>query len=265
MTLRCIGIIPARLSATRLPRKPLADILGKTLLQRVWEQAQQAAGLCEVHIATDTEELAAVARGFGASVIMTGSDNLTGSDRVGEAAQILASRGVAYDLIANVQGDMPFINPVVITETVNALAHAPLHIGMSTVVTPIDSRDEFLKPSAVKALLGALHDSHQEVLYFSRAPIPFMRDPDEVVVTAEAPYGYRHLGLYVFRPETLQKMRTLPQSLPEKREKLEQLRALSHGVRICAYVASPELLRRQIEVDTPEDLIRAREIAALGA
>lgn len=253
----CLAIIPARLKSTRLPEKPLKDIGGKLLIQRVWEQAKRATSLTEVVLATDDPSIAEAAKKFGATVLMTSASHLTGSDRVAEATEIMAQRGKRFDLIANVQGDMPFINPQVIDRTVAALAESTSDFGMSTVATPILTEGEFLRPSAVKVVIGA----NGAALYFSRAPIPHVREPDGLEISEQTPYGFKHLGLYVFRPQTLAALHTLEQSLPEQREKLEQLRALSNGIRIKVAVVSPELLREQVEVDTPEDLERAREIA----
>ena len=255
--LKTLAVIPSRLQSTRLPKKPIADIEGKSLIQRVWEQAKKARLLNEIVIATDSEEIATLAKSFGATVVMTGSDNLTGSDRVAEAAHLLAAQGKKFDLIANVQGDMPFIHPEVIDRTIQVLSDAPPEVGMSTVATPLFSEEEFLRPSTVKAVLGV----HGDVLYFSRAQVPFIREPKELVIGDDSPYGYKHMGLYVFRPETLARMKTLPQSLPEIREKLEQLRALSNGIRIRAAIVGGDLVKNQVEVDTPEDLARARAIA----
>ncbi len=189
---------------------------------------------------------------------MTSSEHLTGSDRVAEAAEILRKEGKIFDLVANVQGDMPFIDPEVINLTVDCLAQSGDEIGMSTVATPILTEGEFLRPSSVKAVLGV----DNLVLYFSRSPVPYVREPGELNVNEQTPYGYRHMGLYVFRPATLAKLSSLPQSLPEQREKLEQLRALCNGIRIKVAIVPEALVRSQVEVDTNEDLDKARKIAA---
>ncbi len=254
----CLAVIPARLKSTRLPEKPLKDIGGKLLIQRVWEQAKRATTLTEVVLATDDPTIFEAATKFGATALMTSSNHLTGSDRVSEAAEIMKKRGKRFDLIANVQGDMPFINPEVINRTVLALAEGSADYGMSTVATPILSEGEFLRSASVKVVIG----TDGAALYFSRAPIPFIREPDGLEISEESPYGFKHMGLYVFRPETLAKLNTLSQSLPEQRERLEQLRALCNGIRIRVAVVPPELLVNQVEVDTPEDLERARDIAA---
>jgi 3-deoxy-manno-octulosonate cytidylyltransferase (CMP-KDO synthetase) len=254
MAISCLGVIPARLKSTRLPEKPLKDIRGKSLLQRVWEQARQAKNLARVVIATDDPTIESAAKGWGAEVIMTSDKNPTGSDRVAEVASKIGS---GYSLVANVQGDMPFINPQVIDQAVATLAGSSEQFGMCTIVTPIFDREEFERPSCVKAVLGA----QGQVLYFSRAPIPYPRAPEEVTVTPQTPWGFRHMGLYVFRPDTLARLGNMDFALTEQRERLEQLRLLANGVQIKVSVIDPALLVNQIEVDTPEDLAKACEIA----
>jgi 3-deoxy-manno-octulosonate cytidylyltransferase (CMP-KDO synthetase) len=152
---------------------------------------------------------------------------------------------------------MPFINPVVIDRTIQVLNEAGAEFGMSTVATPIETEAEFLKSSAVKVALA----NDGGALYFSRAPIPFWREPSEITPTEAEPIAYKHMGLYVFKPEALERVTTLPPSLPERREKLEQLRALCGGIRIKVAVVSNALVQPAIEVDTPEDLARAIEAA----
>ena len=257
--LNCLGVIPARYPSSRLPGKPLKDIAGKSLVQRVWEQACKARNVSEVVIATDDERIAACAEGFGAKVMMTGSHHNTGSDRVGEVMQRYAARGADFPYIANIQGDMPFINPEVIDRTIQALAEGGPAFGMSTVATPILSEEEYLRESAVKVVLANDHSA----LYFSRATVPFARDgTDNISPTESEPWSYKHMGLYVFRPQTLAQLAALPQSLLERREKLEQLRALCGGVRIKVALVPPALVSPGIEVDTEDDLQRARAACA---
>ena len=255
--IRCLGVLPARFPSTRLPGKPLKDIGGKSLIQRVYEQAGKAKHVAEYVVATDDERIAEHVRSFGGKVLMTGTHHHTGSDRVSEVMDIFHSRGQDFDFIANIQGDMPFINPAVIDMTIEALASSGPEFGMSTVATPIMNEEEFLRPQAVKAVLG----TDNSALYFSRAPIPFWREPKEIKISDTEPCGYKHMGLYVFRPEALSRLTKLPQSLPEKREKLEQLRALSGGIRIKVAVAGLAMVQPSIEVDTEDDLERAREAA----
>ena len=259
-TFSCLAVIPARLTSTRLPNKPLKDIGGKTLIERVYLQAQKAKTLKKVVVATDSPEIFNHMKTVGASVLMTSDSHLTGSDRVAEAAALLEKAGEYFDLIANVQGDMPFINPEIIDRTVRLLATSAASVGMSTVATPLLTEEEYLRPSSVKVVLGV----GERVLYFSRAPIPYIREPKDLVISESSPYGYKHMGLYVFRPEVLQTLHKLEQSLPEQREKLEQLRALCNGVEMRVAIVTEEFVRNQVEVDTLEDLEKARAIAARG-
>jgi 3-deoxy-manno-octulosonate cytidylyltransferase (CMP-KDO synthetase) len=251
--MKTLGVIPARYGSTRLPAKALAAIGDKTVLQRVWERASQAKKLTRVVVATDHAEIESLARSFGAEVVMTSPDHLTGSDRVAEVARILAGKGEQYSLIANVQGDMPFIEPAVIDQTVEALANAPAEFGMATVVSPLMDEQEFLRVSVVKCIF----DSTNGALYFSRSPIPFRRDPERHQITESEPYGYKHFGLYVFRPAALEQLTNLPSGRLERREALEQLRALENGIRIKVVIVPYEVMARSIEIDTPEDLARA--------
>jgi 3-deoxy-manno-octulosonate cytidylyltransferase (CMP-KDO synthetase) len=261
MTASCLGVIPARFPSTRLPGKPLKEIAGKTLLQRVWERASHSKFLSEVVIATDDQRIIDAAQKFGAKALMTSDKHATGSDRVGEVMEIYLRQGKRFDFVANVQGDMPFINPDVIDRTIAVLAEGGDSFGMSTVATPILAEEEFLRPSAVKVAVA----NDNAALYFSRAPIPFWRERSEVVITEKDPFGFKHMGLYVFRPEALRRLGALPQSLPEKREKLEQLRALCGGIRIRVAIVTQAMVHPSIEIDTPEDLERAiRACTELG-
>lgn len=259
MDIDCLAVIPARFSSSRLPGKPLKEIGGKTLIQRVWERASQAKCFSRIIVASDDQRILEHARQFGAEAMTTGSSCLTGSDRVAEVAERLQGQGQAPSLIANVQGDMPFINPRVIESTVEVLRGAPATVGMSTVATPILDQDEFTRNSTVKVALG----TDNRALYFSRSPIPCWRDKAvDFEATQENPFGFRHMGLYVFRPPVLAEMARHKQTFTEIREGLEQLRALANGVEIRVHIARREDLVDQIEVDTPDDLAHAIEIAA---
>ncbi|NMC63230.1 MAG: 3-deoxy-manno-octulosonate cytidylyltransferase [SAR324 cluster bacterium] len=255
MTAKCLGVIPSRYASTRAPGKPLTDLHGKTLLQRVWEQAQKAKLVTELIIATDDDRIYECAKSFNGNVMMTGSHHATGSDRVAEVFEKRKSSGTYFDLVVNIQGDLPFINPEVIDGAIKVLSDSPDNFGMSTIATPILSEDEYLRPSAVKVALG----TSGEALYFSRSPIPFIRNHDNLKISLDQPYAFKHMGLYVFRPEVLKRLSSLPESMNEKREQLEQLRVLSNGIAIKVFVATPEMVEPSIEIDTPEDIERARQ------
>lgn len=255
---RCLAVIPARIKSSRLPGKPLKDICGKSLVQRVWEQASKAARISKVVVASDDQKIIDLALGFGAKALLTGAEHETGTDRVAEVARRLESAGEKFDLIVNAQGDLPFINPKVIDEVVTQLESAPASTGMSTVATPIVALDEFERNSSVKVALGL--DNH--ALYFSRAPIPNWRDrPTDFFASDDCPYGYKHIGLYVFRAKVLAELSSMRKVIVEERESLEQLRALANGIKIKVAIVSRELLSPAIEVDTAEDLKKAIEYA----
>ena len=250
----CIGVIPARYPSTRLPGKPLADIAGKTLIQRVWEQASRARAIDHVLIATDDRRIADAAASFGAEALMTSPNHPSGSDRIAEVVEELRRGGREPQLVVNIQGDMPFINPQLIDQAVNAIKDGPAEAGMSTLAIPILDEEEFCRGAAVKVVL----DDRGYAMYFSRAPIPVWRNRDGAPVSEDNPLGLKHMGLYVYRTPVLREVTALPQSFTEKREALEQLRALSHGVRIRVITAPRRMLEPSIEIDTPEDLERAR-------
>ncbi len=253
--MKTLVVIPVRLASSRLPGKPLADILGMTLVQRVYNQACLSKSASKIVIATDSPEIAEHCKAIKAECIMTSASCRTGSDRVAEAAQILEARGEKFDLIANVQGDMPFINPAVIDRVINDLAEAPANFGMGTLATPITDFEEYSRPSAVKVVVGAAGGA----LYFSRAPIPHWRDGFK---ESDAPnVALKHMGLYVFRPPTLYLLPSLSEGRLEAAEKLEQLRALEQGVQIKVTTVARAMVEPSIEVDTPADLERARTAA----
>jgi 3-deoxy-manno-octulosonate cytidylyltransferase (CMP-KDO synthetase) len=246
-----VAIIPARYGSTRLPGKPLADIGGKPMIQHVYENASKARELDRVLVATDDRRIERVVQSFGGEVVMTSKRHASGSDRLAEVA-----RKVKASWLVNVQGDLPFIRAETISRAVRPLRQNRA-IPMGTVCTPIYNVSEWRNPNVVKVLL----DRAGFALYFSRAPIPFVRNSgtdlgeDEMVMRRDTPrlWGYRHLGLYVYRREFLLKFARLPQTALERIESLEQLRALQNGYRI--YVAKVD--ERSIEVDTVADLKRA--------
>jgi 3-deoxy-manno-octulosonate cytidylyltransferase (CMP-KDO synthetase) len=236
-----IAVVPARYGSSRLPAKALAEIGGVPMVVRVWRQASKAQSLSRVVVATDDERIAAPVREAGAEAIMTSSAHLSGTDRVAEVAALLHA-----DLYVNVQGDLPFIEPA----DLDALV-APMRddetIAMATLATPIIDALEWNNPSVVKVVCGV----DGNALYFSRSPIPHMRDggmPKQAL---------RHIGVYAYRRDFLLKFAALPEGVLERVEKLEQLRALEHGytIRVVASV------KPSLEVDTAADLARARDVA----
>jgi 3-deoxy-manno-octulosonate cytidylyltransferase (CMP-KDO synthetase) len=250
-------VIPARFASTRLPGKPLLDIGGRPMIQRVVERAC-ASGADEVLVATDDQRIAAVVsdpRRRGTSIaVMTDPDLPSGTDRV---AAVAASRGWSDDtIVVNVQGDEPFLPPTLVDQAAALLAADPA-AGIATLAVPIESLEQFLDPNVVKVVAAA----DGAALYFSRAPIPWTRDGAQRGFESQQDYGeaLRHVGIYAYRVGTLRQMTRWPPTSLEQREKLEQLRALQNGVRIvvgtCVEAPGPG-------VDTPSDLERARQRAA---
>jgi 3-deoxy-manno-octulosonate cytidylyltransferase (CMP-KDO synthetase) len=246
-------LIPARMASSRLPDKPLADIAGKPMVVHVAERAAES-GAERVVVACDDERIRAACATHGVAAVLTRTDHASGSDRLAEACTLLGLDG--DDVVVNVQGDEPLIDPALIGEVAAMLVHRPGCV-MSTAAHPLADRAEYLNPNVVKVVL----DAEGRALYFSRAPIPWWRDG----ATREElprPAPLRHLGLYAYRAGFLRGFPSLPAAEVEQCEALEQLRVLWHGHRIAVHVAphgpGPG-------VDTPEDLARVRALFAQRA
>jgi len=238
-------VIPARLGSTRLPRKPLADIGGKPMVIRVAERARQSKAQSVV-VATDSPEIQAVCDQHRIECLLTSSDHPTGTDRIAEVSQLL--KLPADTLVVNVQGDEPLIPPELINQVAKTLADNTA-CAISTVAVPITDALEITNPNIVKVILNKMG----EALYFSRATIPFVRDPDSTRYVTHL----RHLGIYAYRADFLQAYTRLDPAPPEQAEALEQLRALWNGYRIAVHTASEA---PPAGVDTVEDLERVRRI-----
>ena len=240
-------VIPARLGSTRLPRKPLADIGGKPMVIRVAERAQQSLAQSVV-VATDSPEIQAACDEHRIECLLTSADHPTGTDRIAEVAQLLKLPPAT--LVVNVQGDEPLIPPELINQVAQTLAdHSACAI--STIAVPIEDDAEITNPNVVKVVLNR----SGEAMYFSRAAIPFVRNPD----TAGKIAHLRHLGIYAYRADFLQAYTRLDPAPQEQAEALEQLRALWNGYRIAVHTASEA---PPAGVDTPEDLERVRKVLA---
>lgn len=239
-----IVVIPARYASSRLPGKPLQDIAGKPMIRHVYERACES-GASAVYIATDDERIASAARDFGAEVIMTRDDHQSGTDRIQEVAQALALPESA--IVVNVQGDEPLIPPATINQVA---ANLELHTdaGISSLFHAIHDGTELINPSAVKVVT----DAEGYAMYFSRSPLPWQ---DSTSGTAGDVHGKRHIGIYAYRVQTLNRFVSWPRSLLEVSERLEQLRAMHHGVRIIMDEACEHV---PAGVDTPEDLAAVR-------
>ena len=242
-------LVPARLASTRLPGKPLLDIGGLPMVVRVARQAARSSAR-RVVVAADHGDIVAACRAHGVEALLTRADHASGSDRLAEACVALQLDG--RDLVVNVQGDEPLIDPALIDACAALLARRDDCV-MGTAAHPIDSDADFLDPNVVKVAL----DADGRALYFSRAPIPHRRDGGARRSDAEP--ALRHVGLYAYRAGFLRRFPSLPPCPLERLESLEQLRVLWHGERIAVHVsAAPP----GPGVDTPEDLARVRALFA---
>lgn len=244
--MRVTAVIPARYASTRFPGKPLADLCGKPMIQWVCEGAARCPLVDKVLVATDDPRIAEAVAAFGGTAVMTRTDHPTGTDRLAEVAS-----GLDSELIVNVQGDEPLIDPLMIETAVRPLLDNPA-IPMGTLKTALTSLEEFHNPNVVKVVT----DRQGFALYFSRAPIPHPRDfSDQLPARWRELATAKHVGLYVYRRDFLLAFPKLTPTPLEEQEKLEQLRALEHGHRI--FVAETALGVQG--VDTPEDLERVRQ------
>jgi 3-deoxy-manno-octulosonate cytidylyltransferase (CMP-KDO synthetase) len=232
---RAVAVIPARWASVRFPGKALVVIRGKPLIQHVWERASELESVERVVVATDDERIAAAVRGFGGAVAMTSPECPSGTDRVAEAA-----RNWPVDLVVNLQGDEPAFEVKALDQLIRVMVEDP-GIEMGTLAHPVVDESEHRDSNAVKVVL----DQSGHALYFSRAPIPYAREAGLV-----APL--RHVGIYVFRHAFLQRYAALAPTPLEQTERLEQLRALEHGVRIRVLLTP----HGSIGVDTPDDVDR---------
>jgi 3-deoxy-manno-octulosonate cytidylyltransferase (CMP-KDO synthetase) len=241
-----IGVIPARLISTRFQGKVLADILGKPMLQHVYERARQALVLDDLIIACDDDRIADTARGFGAKVVLTSKAHTCGTDRVSEVINPLDVK-----VVVNIQGDEPMIHPTMIDSVARALL-SDQSICIATIMRKITDQAEVNDPNVVKVVT----DKNSFALYFSRAAIPHRAERSPV----QSPLYYKHIGLYAYTKDFLLTYKNLPASRLENTEWLEQLRVLEEGFRIKVVETNYDT----IAVDTPQDLERVKECLAKG-
>ena len=249
--MRVTAVIPARYASTRLPGKPLSDIGGKPMIQWVYERVSLASLVENVLVATDDQRILDAVQAFGGKGVMTSPAHRTGTDRIAEAV-----KGLDAEIIVNVQGDEPFIDPVVIDACIRPI----MEEGDSPVATPctrIVSREELLNPDVVKVIT----DRSGFALYFSRSAIPFDRDKAPDTVDLDREIFMKHIGLYVYDKDFLLMFSKMEPTPLEKREKLEQLRILENGYKIRVV----ETTYDSLGVDSEEDLKRARELVKTGA
>ena len=235
-----IGVIPARYSSVRFEGKVLAKILGKPMIQHVWERAKQAKALDDVIIACDHELVADTAREFGAKVVITSKDHACGTDRISEVIN-----PIDVKIVVNIQGDEPLIHPMMIDSVARALLDNK-NITMATLMKRIEDKEVINDPNVVKVVV----DKNNFALYFSRAPIPYLACNSDV----KHPVYFKHIGLYGYTKDFLFTYKNLPLSSLENTEKLEQLRVLEEGFRIKVIETKFDTLG----VDTPEDLEKVK-------
>lgn len=242
---KVIAIIPARYHSNRFEGKPLAKIAGKPMIQHVVERALSVDILSRVIVATDDERIATAVESFGGEVVITRSDHASGTDRLAEAAELIDIS--EHDIIVNIQGDQPLFPAEVIEQVARPMLDDPA-LPMSTLIYKIIRPEEINDPNHVKTVF----DRNGNALYFSRASIPFQRNPEEPA----KPTYYKHLGFYAYRKGFLLTFVSLPEGEWEKFEKLEQLRALEYGYTIRVVLTEHD----SIEVDTPKDVERVEEL-----
>jgi 3-deoxy-manno-octulosonate cytidylyltransferase (CMP-KDO synthetase) len=245
--MKFVALIPARYASSRFPGKPLADLLGKPLIQHVYERGRQVFDL--VYVATDDTRIELAVKGFGGKSVLTSPLHKSGTDRCAEAGRILLPHGTGSDIIINIQGDEPFIQE----DQLNLLCACfkDESIQIATLANPVLTEEELANPNIVKVI----RDKYCKALYFSRYPIPYLRDDTRQNRIHRFRY-LRHLGIYAYRYPVLQEITGLPQSPLEKTESLEQLRWLENGYPVHVELTETE----SYGIDTPEDLEAARNM-----
>ena len=237
--MKTLGIIPARYASTRFPGKPLVDIAGKSMIQRVYEQAKKCGQLSEVIVATDDDRIFEHVRGFGGKAVMTSSSHQSGTDRCAEVAE----KHPEYDAIINIQGDEPYIDPEQISKLINCFGDADTQIA--TLVKKVSTDQELHNTNSPKVIIN----KNSEAIYFSRSPLPHIRGQEPQNWLQHFTY-FKHIGIYGYRANILRQITKLPVSPLEKAESLEQLRWIENGYKIK--VAETEI--ETIAIDMPEDL-----------
>ena len=244
--MKAIGIIPSRYASTRFPSKPLAMIKGKTMIQRVWEQAWKSK-LDAVVVATDDMRIADEVLKFGGQYVLTDPNHRSGTDRCREALYMVEGQ---YDAVVNIQGDEPFIDPAQINQVIELIGRDDTQLA--SLAKRIEDEDELFSPNVVKVVM----DKQGNALYFSRNPIPFMRNLDHDKWLQKGEF-YKHIGLYAYKRETLCQIAEMQSTVLEKAESLEQLRWLENGLRIRMGITQLESL----SIDTQEDYEKAMQFA----
>jgi len=242
--MRILGIIPSRYASTRFPGKPLAIIDGKTMIQRVYEQAGECESITRLMVATDHEAIYNHVKDFGGEAVMTSQNTGSGTERCYEALTQIEKQDPDYDVVINIQGDEPFINPEQIEKVAALFTNKKVEIG--TLIKKTSRQTELNDPNVVKVIKNV----SDEAIYFSRSAIPFIRDKE--INDYDSLVFYKHIGLYGYRTEVLKKLVALPPANLEKAESLEQLRWIENGFKIH----TAETDRDIIGIDTYDDLIK---------
>lgn len=248
--LKIVGIIPARYASTRFPGKPLAIINGFSMIERVYRQVQSCHSVDEVVVATDDQRIFDHVEHFGGKVVMTAESHRSGTDRLGEAIQLLENEGLVFDIAVNVQGDEPYIQPGQIEKVISLFSNPETKIA--TLIKKIEVPDELFNPNVVKVLT----DVNGQALMFSRHPIPYYRGLPENEWIHNQVY-WKHIGIYAYSAKMLKQLILLSPAPPEIAESLEQLRWLWNGYRIYTETTDFET----IGIDTPEDLLKLTNIS----
>ncbi len=243
--MKSIGIIPSRYASTRFPGKPLVNINGKTMIQRVYEQTIKSSKLSKVVVATDDSRIFEHVNNFGGQVLMTGSQHLNGTTRCNEVISLLKNKGEYFDIVINVQGDEPYINPQQIDNTVSLFNDDTVQIG--TLAKKITSNTELFDPNIVKIILN----KKNQAIYFSRYAIPMLRGVDTKDWLNYFTY-YKHVGIYGYKTNVLKLISTMAKGKLEQAEKLEQLRWLENDIPISINITDLE----SIAIDTKDDLLK---------
>ncbi len=244
--MKSVILIPCRLESTRFPNKPLAPILGKSMIQRVYEAAEKS-NATDVFVITDSEEIIAAVEEFDGQAIRTTDEPTNGTERCEEAMEILTSDGTEYDVIINVQGDEPLISAMDINRLIDLFEEEDVDVG--TFITPIKEEEEYRSINTVKAVPTSFDEGFCDVCYFSRSPIPFMDEfmPD---------IAFKHIGVYGFTSTAFEEIKNLDATVLEENERLEQLRWIQNHIVVSAIVTENKL----IGVDTPGDLVAVENI-----
>ncbi len=245
MALRVLGVIPARYASTRFPGKPLTMIGQRSMIQCVYEQAKKCDAFLKVLVATDDQRIYDHVLGFGGEAMMTSTEHKSGTERIGEVVSTLRTLNLTYDVVVNIQGDEPLLDPAQIESLLHCFSVSGIEI--STLIKEIKDYEDIINPNVVKVVTT----QDGLALYFSRSPIPYVRDYKDKDWLLRARF-FKHLGLYAYRSDILEKIVKLNLSVLEKAESLEQLRWLENGFRINVVHTDIET----IAIDTPEDLLK---------